>query len=99
MPDKYDELKSSIAVLAQNTEDPEVLKTIGSINQRIDDLKRDEDSLIQKHDTLLKDYRDRVISETLLNGKESKSDPGDRDRAPRSIDQIFRDVNEEFKSN
>lgn len=98
MPNKYDDLKSSIAALAQNAEDPEVLKTIGAINQRIDDLKRDEDSLIQKHDTLLKDYRDRVISETLLNGKESKSDPGERDRSPRSIDQIFKDVNEDFKS-
>lgn len=99
MPNKYDELKSSIAALAQNAEDPEVLKTLGAINQRIDDIQRGEDELVQKHDTLLKDYRERVISETLLNGKESKSDPGDRDRAPRSIDQIFKDVNEEFKSN
>lgn len=99
MPSKYDELKSSIAALAQNADDPEVLKTLGAINQRIDDIQRGEDELVQKHDTLLKDYRERVISETLLNGKESKSDPGDRDRAPRSIDQIFKDVNEEFKSN
>ena len=92
MPDKYDILKESISSLANNVTDVEALKTLGNINAQIDELKKSEDGLIERHSKLLNDYREMIIHAELPPRNTPDESGSSQPPAPKSLETIIDEV-------
>ena len=59
--DKLNELKEQIKVLLEGTEDTELIKSIASINDKLQEVEDEQNTLMEKNTKLAKAYKDSIM--------------------------------------
>ena len=59
------DIKESIKELFKNSTDPEIIKSLGAINEKIDLKEKEDNDFVKKYETLTKDYREAVMNAGL----------------------------------
>lgn len=60
-PSKLDELRGLISDLFDNAEDQEIIKQVGAVNAKLDEMQVEQSQAAADYKSLLDDYKDSVL--------------------------------------
>ena len=81
------DIKESIKELFKNSTDPEIIKSLGAINEKIDLKEKEDNDFVKKYETLTKDYREAVMN-AGLPAKHTADESGGINKA-KSLEEII----------
>ena len=94
MNDKLNQLKTLVADMFKDAEDKESIDKLAKVNNAIDDVAQEQDTLVAKHSELLASYKDAILHSSFKDDKE----PGDA--VPGNVSMpSFEDALDKFMNN
>lgn len=91
MPTTNSEIKDAVSKLFGSCDDPATIKKLGEIEALIDTKQKEDDVFLEKHKTLVKDYRDAVMNASLPP-QHNQDETGADGNKSKSLEDVISEV-------